>query len=625
MDISKRRISERLIWRAARFTVVFAAFYVYVWRGLDPRLVHHAQCPIFQADAAFFAEHLSRPGGLVEYAAALLVQWYRRPWAGAAILTAVAAAAALAGGWFLSRAPGRARGWVPLLAAAPLAALHAHYAFPLYSSLAVTLALGGAAGYARLPARSFASRLAAAAVLLAASYWLAGAAALLLAVLCGLFELLAGRRPLLAGVWVLLGAGIPYAAAEALILLNVKRAYLVPLPFVYEGRWYLASTGLCALFPVAAAAQVARSWFSARAARRSAGPPPEPPVRPRLRAAGRWAVRTAGPLLLLGLAAWMASDAGARKRLRIRYLSQRRDWPGVLREARNMPPRWVTWRVLYHVDRALFHEGRLLDGMFAYPQERGALGLMHCWNPARGPGSGELCMELSDLLWDLGHVNQSEHLAHEALELVGDRPRILKRLALVYVVKGQPVAARTFLNALAKDPWFADEARSYLRRLQADPQLPQDPELQRVRGHLPATEPAGTSSQLPGSEELLRRLLRANPRNRMAFEYLMAQYLLTGQLEELARQTPRLREFGRRQIPRHWEEALVIYHQQTGRALRLGGLRIRPGVRERLDAFLHAGRSRRAEPEALRRQLRRDFGDTYFHYSAFGIKMGRRG
>ena len=52
---------------------------------------------------------------------------------------------------------------------------------------------------------------------------------------------------------------------------------------------------------------------------------------------------------------------------------------------------------------------------------------------------------------ELGLVNEAEHQAHEALEVLGPLPVVLRRLAEINCLKGRPEVARVFLNALARD------------------------------------------------------------------------------------------------------------------------------------------------------------------------------
>ncbi len=110
MPRRKRTYFGRPTWAAVRLIAVFGPLYLYVYLAVDPLLVHHHQCPIFQTDGGFAREFFSRPAGASEYVSALLGQVYSWPWAGATVITAAIVAACLAGGAFLSPA-GPGPGW----------------------------------------------------------------------------------------------------------------------------------------------------------------------------------------------------------------------------------------------------------------------------------------------------------------------------------------------------------------------------------------------------------------------------------------------------------------------------------------------------------------------------------
>ena len=67
------------------------------------------------------------------------------------------------------------------------------------------------------------------------------------------------------------------------------------------------------------------------------------------------------------------------------------------------------------------------------------------------------------------------------------------------------------------------------------------------------------------AESLLHQLLDSNPRNQMAFEYLMAHYLMTTELRRLSRQIGPLETFAYPAIPRHIEEAVLLGQKQGAR------------------------------------------------------------
>jgi len=147
-----------------------------------------------------------------------------------------------------------------------------------------------------------------------------------------------------------------------------------------------------------------------------------------------------------------------------------------------------------------------------------------------------------------------------------------------------------------------------------DASLSDNEEVRRLRASRMATD---FCEPVRSVEEDLLALLEVNPRNRMAFEYLMAVYLLDGRLDRVAENIHRLDDLGYEGLPRHYAEALAMYvahghrlrlpetrpighdtFQQLGRIIR------------QLNAAAEAGRSRR---EALM-SLENEFGDTYFFY-----------
>ncbi|RKY09696.1 MAG: hypothetical protein DRP66_01520 [Planctomycetota bacterium] len=65
---------------------------------------------------------------------------------------------------------------------------------------------------------------------------------------------------------------------------------------------------------------------------------------------------------------------------------------------------------------------------------------------------------------------------------------------------------------------------------------------------------------------MLLDLLEANPNNPMVPEYLMVVYLLAHNLDKLAANLHRLDDVGYDHIPRHWEEAILVYGSRLGAA-----------------------------------------------------------
>ncbi len=120
-------------------------------------------------------------------------------------------------------------------------------------------------------------------------------------------------------------------------------------------------------------------------------------------------------------------------------------------------------------------------------------------------------------------------------------------------------------------------------------------------------------------EQILTGLLDRNPRNKMAFEYLMACYLLTGQVGKVAANVKRLDELGYQAIPTLYEEAIVIYVNSQGSRSDLNKFRIRRATMERYVKFVQLRKTLQSyNRQAVLRQLIAEFGTSYFFYFSFG-------
>jgi hypothetical protein len=188
---------------------------------------------------------------------------------------------------------------------------------------------------------------------------------------------------------------------------------------------------------------------------------------------------------------------------------------------------------------------------------------------------------------------------------------------MVNIVKGQTEAARAFLQALRAYIHHRAWATEALNRLEADPLLLGDRQVQEMRAVM-----LDQRDQVlgPSLDERFEALLQRNPRNRMAFEYRMALYLLHLLLDEFARELARLDDFGYPAIPRHYEEAVLVYESVSGKTVDLHGRQISEGTRRAYEHFCRVldvfhQRGNRQGAQAV---LEPDFGHTYFYYYFLG-------
>lgn len=589
---------------------LFLGIWLYVWFQVEPPLRYHRSAPVFLLRTDFLADHLRHPGGLVEYAGAWLAQLDCRAPLGA-LATALLIGLVAAGFRRVLFWAGARTSVLVLVPALLLLVLAGQYDFPVANTgLGLAVAVWGMAAWqAWRPDRVFVRG----AVLAAVSALLCHVAGHVSALLfVGLASVWEGRTP--PRVRAAMGGLAALAGVGAVVLFSaVSMAALLPS----WGRGVpLVSAVLLHLFLPVAMGWLCRGPAPGTAAEVGpATPVGRHPVMARDRhllgglGAPWW---TVGVLAAAGVLAW-TFDSERRAVTRIEWNVQEGRWEQALRTARRLQARpGPATRLAIH--RALFHRGRLTEALFAFPQQRGTDLLPTLRDGLR------VCAPLSDTLIELGQVNLAEHFAHEALETLGERPHLLWQLARINVLLNRPRAARVFLERLRQVPFHRAKAERRLRALEADPSLAAEPDVARVRPLLATSDLA--DSGLP-TDLLLRQLLQSNHRNRMAYEYLLAHYLLTDQPEAIVEQLGALEEFGFWQTPRLVEEALVVHLAATRAAEpAVGGRRVSPDTVRRHREFQARLSQMGGRGVGVEGQLAREFGDTYWFYRVFGATFG---
>ena len=124
----------------------------------------------------------------------------------------------------------------------------------------------------------------------------------------------------------------------------------------------------------------------------------------------------------------------------------------------------------------------------------------------------------------------AEQLGYELLENWDDKPVLLELLARINLMKGQNETAQVFINRLSRDFVYdtkANQMQSELNEKLSDSAFDLN--------EIPVLQSTAASDALSAFsiEQTLKELLRENPNNRMAYEYLAAYYLLKKDLTDL--------------------------------------------------------------------------------------------
>jgi hypothetical protein len=190
---------------------------------------------------------------------------------------------------------------------------------------------------------------------------------------------------------------------------------------------------------------------------------------------------------------------------------------------------------------------------------------------------------------------------------------ILQRLALVNMVKGSTDTARIYLGALSKTLFYSRWAKDYLARLEMDPNLAEDRQIQELRARRLKKD---DTALFYVREPVLAALATQDNRNRMAFEYLMAWYMQTKQLDKFVQNIGRLREFGYTTVPPPYQEALAIYAYPRNKA---DEYPISPEVRSRFESFSRIFNKYRRDKAAALGELAAGYRSSYLFYYIYAF------
>jgi hypothetical protein len=455
-----------------------------------------------------------------------------------------------------------------------------------------------------------------------ALYYLAGGAVLIFVVLASLFELFQRRKLVFCVTYFLLGTGVCWLIGAILFRMDDSESYLsfIPLNQIrqiiqQEKLAKFLSIALLVFFPAAVLViNIGRIVLRKMSDSNLQMPGPKQPsvIEKKAENVPGWVLQIIFFIIIAALCILLSYDWKVKRTLQVNFFASRRMWPEVLSVVRKGSLKRYFPYCNNAVNRALFHTGRMGDEMFTFLQTQSESDLIF----NRGRQYNVNYLERTEVCLDLGMVNVAEEVAYEFLAGTDDNPYILKQLAMVNMVKGQIESAKVYLNALGRYPAYAKEAKNMLRKLQKDPLLAGDPQVQYLRNIMDNNDLTFVSYD---EEKWLNQLLSRNKNNKMAFEYLMAHYLLNGQLDKFVENLPRLDDFGYENIPRHYQEAILLYAGTTHKEVSLGSRSIDGEV---VDLYNEINKiatdSSVKDLNIMRKILEPKYSGTYFFYFTFG-------
>ena len=226
---------------------------------------------------------------------------------------------------------------------------------------------------------------------------------------------------------------------------------------------------------------------------------------------------------IMGSLVWKNANLKAEKVMQYDFMATHQQWNRILEAISKEKPNNQIGVTVQNL--ALAMHGMLLDHMFEYNQN-GIAGLLpDVKEDATSP------IPTAEAFYQLGMVNVAQRTVFEAQEAILDfqkSGRCYKRLAQTNLINGQYGVARKYLSALQKTLFYRGWANETLPLLGNEEAIARHPEYGRLRQMAYKDDFYFSDHVTP---EMLESLYYANTDNRLAHQYLLAYYMLTGDRE----------------------------------------------------------------------------------------------
>ena len=229
--------------------------------------------------------------------------------------------------------------------------------------------------------------------------------------------------------------------------------------------------------------------------------------------------------LIMGGLVWKSGNFKAEKVMKYDFMARYQQWNRILETIRADKPNNQIGVTVQNL--ALAMRGQLVDHLFDYNQN-GIAGLLPDFkSDATSP------LPTAEVFYQLGLTNVAQRSVFEAQEAILDfqkSARCYKRLAETNLINGSYEVARKYLLTLQKTLFYSEWASETLALLGNEDAIARHPEYGRLR-QIACTEDFFFSAH--ATPEMLESLYFNNTSSRLAYEYLVAYCLLTGDVGRL--------------------------------------------------------------------------------------------
>jgi len=288
------------------------------------------------------------------------------------------------------------------------------------------------------------------------------------------------------------------------------------------------------------------------------------------------------------------------------YLARNERWNDIVKYSEKKPPR--NYLSLAMLNLSLAKTGQLGNRMFNYDQH-GVDGLFL-------PFNREYVTAImgSEILYHLGLTNASQEYAFESMETIpnmGKSARILKRLAETNLINGQYRVSGKYLNILKKTVFYRKWAENTTTFLNNEEKINQNAGWAEKRKFAVRND---YFFHIKDVEAVLNMMISEHPGNKIAFEYLMAFYMINKDMGNITRLIPVMEKMEYSRVPVSYQEAVMYIIGLNNEDPFINSPQyVSQNTRQRMKAYadMYSGYTDAGE------RLQKNFAGTYWFYIHF--------
>lgn len=575
-------------------------FFLFFWLLVKPDLIYHFQQLGFSSDAGFLKQYINYPGGIAEYLSLFLFQFNYKPLAGALVFTVLLSLIGfLAGEIFKDSRKGISflLKFIPIVF---LAILFTDYSFhPIYSFQIFLLFLFFY--FIVLLFNStfrLALKLILTGILLVASYYISGGLTFfILNISLVIYLFLIKKDFNISKVITIVVAllFIPFIAANFISFINIEDAYLRFSPYFSNYKPGILTYSLFFLLPLVL---IIDGFISLIKSRRAV-------VENENKKDGSYIIQYLIAVAMLVCGIIFSINKEDKHKITIDKLAYDGKWEELLVKVKANPS--DDRLIQFHTNRALFFTGSLPEKMFEYPQVWGLDGLF-----LNRYFTNEVLLPTTQLFFELGLINEAIQYGNESISQNDNSPLVIEQLILSNIVSDKYQSAQIYINQLKGFRFFKKKALEYEKYINGVGVPGIDSLVMKKREIMPVTDFIVKRHE-PQSD--LINMLSDNLNNKMAYEYLMAAFLLENNLASFVKYYSVGKKFNYKTIPTIYQQALISYNYELMRQDKpLRQINVSKEILDSFNDYMVIISDFEGDIEAAQSKLKENFKNTYWYY-----------